>query len=203
MLDTVKELMLFWLFDEKLKDGFRVPCSLISWRCGRIQKVVNSTLAAAETQSLSKGLGELSWIVTLYNELTDPSFDLMEWEARLKRNRVLAMAPDTSSDGLKSSLCIIDAKALFDHLSRETTGPSQDKRTGLEIQAVRQHMNSIAGEERWVPHPHMVVDGLTKRGSNMQALYQLLDSGEFQIVDVAQALEEKRREREERGYNRR
>ncbi|OLP86861.1 Copia protein [Symbiodinium microadriaticum] len=189
-------------FDEKLKDGFRVPCSLMSWRSGRIQKVVNSTLAA-ETQSLSKGLGELSWIVTLYNELTDPSFDLIEWEARLKRNRVLAMAPDTSSDGLKSSLCIIDAKALFDHLSRETTGPSQDKRTGLEIQVVRQHMNSIAGEVRWVPDPHVVVDGLTKRGSNMQALYQLLDSGEFQIVDVAQALEEKRREREERGYNRR
>ena len=189
-------------FDEKLKDGFRVPCSLISWRSGRIQKVVNSTLAA-ETQSLSKGLGELSWIVTLYNELTDPSFDLMEWEAQLKRNRVLAMAPDTSSDGLKSSLCIIDAKALFDHLSRETTGPSQDKRTGLEIQVVRQHMNSIAGEVRWIPHPHMVVDGLTKRGSNMQALYQLLDSGEFQIVDVAEVLEDRRRERQERGYNKR
>ena len=29
-------------FDEKLKDGFRVPCSLISWRSGRIQKAGSS-----------------------------------------------------------------------------------------------------------------------------------------------------------------
>ena len=45
-------------FHEDLREGCRVPCSLISWRSGRIQKVVSSTLAA-ETQSLSKGLGEL------------------------------------------------------------------------------------------------------------------------------------------------
>ncbi|CAE7573255.1 RE1 [Symbiodinium sp. CCMP2592] len=167
-----------------------------------IQKVVNSTLAA-ETQSLSKGLGELSWIVTLFNELTDVNFELVDWEERLKKNRMIAMAPDCSSDGLKSSLCIIDAKALFDHLSRETTGPSQDKRTGLEIQVVRQHMNAIAGEVRWIPHPQMIVDGLTKKGSNMKALYELLDSGEFQIVDMAEALEEKRKEREQLGYNKR
>ncbi|CAE7833764.1 RE2, partial [Symbiodinium necroappetens] len=100
-------------FDEKLKEGYRVPCSMISWRSGRIQKVVNSTLAA-ETQSLSKGLGELSWVVTLFNELTDVNFELVDWEKRLKDNRVLAMAPDTSSEGLKSSLCIIDAKEKYD-----------------------------------------------------------------------------------------
>ena len=71
-------------FDEGLKDGLRVPCSLISWRSGRIQKVVNSTLAA-ETQSrssLSKGLGELCWIVTLFNELMDASFELAEWKRK-------------------------------------------------------------------------------------------------------------------------
>ncbi|CAE6952965.1 GIP [Symbiodinium sp. CCMP2592] len=39
-------------FDDKLKDGYGVPWSMISWRTGLIQKVMNSTLAA-ETQSLS------------------------------------------------------------------------------------------------------------------------------------------------------
>eukprot|EP00439_Symbiodinium_sp_Y106_P047484 s259_g6.t1 len=44
-------------------------------------------------------------------------------------------------------------------------------------------MNAINGEIRWVPHPKMIVDGLTKKGSSMEALYDLLDTGEYQIVD--------------------
>ena len=90
-------------FDEELKDGRKVPCSLISWRSGRIQKVVNSTLAA-ETQSLSKGLGELCWIVTLFNELMDSSFELAEWEERLGKNKVMAITKQSSSEELKGSL---------------------------------------------------------------------------------------------------
>ena len=97
----------------------------------------------------------------------------------------------------------MDAKALFDHLSRESVGPSQDKRTSLEIQVVRQLMNSIKGKIRWVPHPQMIVDGLTKKNGNLEALYQLLISGEYQIVAEAESLENKREERKALGYNRR
>ncbi|CAE7437016.1 RE1 [Symbiodinium sp. CCMP2592] len=189
-------------FDDRLKDGYRVPCSMIAWRSGRIQKVVNSTLAA-ETQSLSKGLGELCWVATLFNELMDVNFKISEWESRLQGNRVVTMAPEDSSEELKGSLCIVDAKALYDHLSKETAGPSSDKRTGLEIQVIRQNMSSINSEIRWVPHPHMVVDGLTKKAANMTALYDLLESGEYQIVNEASALQEKKNEREIRGYNKR
>ena len=64
-------------------------------------------------------------------------------------------------------------------------------------------MNAINGEIRWVPHPKMIVDGLTKKGSSMEALYDLLDTGEYQIVDQSVSLAEKKQERDERGYNRR
>ena len=139
---------------------------------------MNSTLAA-ETQSLSKGLGELCWVVSFFNELIDPKFELAEWETRLQDNKILAIAKDESQDQLKESLCIVDAKALYDHLSRESTGPSQDKRTSLEIQVVRQNMNAIKSVVRWVPHPNMIVDGLTKKFGNMTALHDLLNTGEY------------------------
>ena len=174
-------------FHEDLQRGCRVPCSLISWRSGRIQKVVNST-SAAETQSLSKGLGELCWVITLYNELQDKDFDLALWESQMKKNKVVAVVSEDSDETLKSSLCIVDAKALFDHLSKETTGPSADKRAGLEMQVVRQNMSGINAKIRWVPHPRMVVDGLTKKHANLEALYELLDSGEYQIVSEAHAV---------------
>ena len=189
-------------FHEDLQRGTRVPCSLISWKSGRIHKVVNSTLAA-ETQSLSKGLGELCWVVSIFNELTRTKFDLAKWEEELQQNKMLAITKDESDSELKECLAIVDAKALFDHLSRESVGPSQDKRTSLEIQVVRQLMNSIKGKVRWVPHPQMIVDGLTKKNGNLEAPYQLLLTGEYQIVAEAESLETKRLERESLGYNRR
>ena len=189
-------------FHEDLQKGFRVPCSLITWRSGRIQRVVNSTLAA-ETQSLSKGLGELCWIMSVYNEITDPEFTVEKWESRMARNKVLALVSEESSSDFKEALCIVDAKALYDHLSRESVGPSQDKRTGLEIQVIRQSMNSIRGKIKWVPHPQMAIDGLTKKNASMDSLYQLLDTGEYQVVELAEALQTKKDERERLGYNRR
>ena len=189
-------------FHEDLQKGYRVPCSLVTWKSGRIQRVVNSTLAA-EAQSLSKGLGELCWIMSVYNEMINPHFKIQNWEAEMEKNKILAMAPDTVSADFKEALCIIDAKALYDHLSRESVGPSQDKRTGLEIQIIRQTMNSVHAKVRWIPHPHMAMDALTKKGGNMEALYDLLDSGEFQIVEEAQALKDKKAERHLRGYNKR
>ena len=189
-------------FHEDLQLGTRVPCSLVSWKSGRIHKVVNSTLAA-ETQSLSKGLGELCWVVSIFNELTKPEFDLAKWEEELQQNKMIAITKDESSSELKERLAIVDAKALYDHLSRESVGPSQDKRTSLEIQVVRQLMNSIKGKVRWVPHPQMIVDGLTKKNGNLEALYQLLTTGEYQIVAEAENLENQREERKALGYNRR
>ncbi|CAE7230741.1 RE1, partial [Symbiodinium sp. CCMP2456] len=143
-------------FHEDLQKGYRVPCSLVTWRSGRIQRVVNSTLAA-ETQSLSKGLGELCWIKSVFNEIMNPHFKIENWETEMENNKVLAMAPDSVSTEFKKAICIIDAKALYDHLSRESVGPSQAKRTSLEIQVVRQNMNAINGKIRWIPHPHMAM----------------------------------------------
>ncbi|CAE7227250.1 RE1 [Symbiodinium sp. CCMP2592] len=189
-------------YHQDLHEGKRVPCSLISWKSGRIQKVVNSTLAA-ETQSLSKGLGELCWVVSVFNELVDYNFELVKWEETLKRNRVVTIGSEEADELLQQSLCIVDAKALYDHLSRESIGPSQDKRTSLEIQVVRQNMNSIGAKVRWVPHTKMIVDGLTKKGACMDAMYELLNTGTYQIVAEAQSLQDRLDERVQRGYNRR
>ena len=105
-------------YHQDLHEGKRVPCSLISWKSRRIQKLVNSTLAV-ETQSLPKGLGELCWVVSVFNELVDYDFELVKWEETLKRNRIVTIGSEAADELLqRSSLCIVDAKALYDHLSR-------------------------------------------------------------------------------------
>ena len=156
--------------------------NLLHWRSGKMHRVVNSTLAA-ESQNLSKGLSELAWSVTVYKDLTMESFDLKEWQQTVKNQRVVALAKSNADDTLKRGLCVVDAKSLFDHLVKETVGCTDDKRTAIEMQVIRQSMQETGAVIRWVPHPRMFMDCLTKRSGNRSPLIQLLDTGIFRLCD--------------------
>ena len=166
---------------EALKSG-RGRCNLLHWRSGKINRVVNSTLSA-ETLSLSRGLGELGWTVTVYHELTDRYFDLKRWEKVMRERRTCAFASEQSEQRLRKNICVVDAKSLYDHLSKETLGVADDKRTAIEMQIIRQSMSETATQIRWVPHQLMLVDGLTKKGGNMLPLYSLLRSGQIKVLE--------------------
>ncbi len=170
-----------------LQENQEVRANLLWWRSGRIHRVVNSTLAA-ETQSLSRGLGDLLWILVLIEELKQEEFSIREWPSRLSGKEVTAIASKSSSEGLRESLAIVDAKSLYDHLCKETIG-GQDKRTAIEIQIIREDLNSLSGKIRWVDHPAMIADGLTKvKGSN-ESLYRMMRSGNFKLVAESDHME--------------
>ena len=162
-----------------LKDGRTVLANVLGWRSGKLQRVVNSTLAA-ETQSLSRGLGDLVWTMVLIEELRDSGFVMKNWKERVSAEEVLVIASESSSSELKGSLAIVDAKSLYDLLARETVGGS-DKRTALEIQIIREDLFHLEGQVRWVDHPAMVADALTKLQGNLEPLYRLLADGVFSI----------------------
>ena len=163
-----------------LKKGIKVRTNLLWWRSAKLQRVVNSTLAA-ETQSLSKGIGDLLWMKVMLRELMEEKFNIKEWPAKLASERVVALARDTSSQELQECLAIVDAKSLFDHLSKESIG-GQDKRTAIEIQIIRQELAQMHGEVRWIDHPAMLADPLTKVKGSTKALHDMLSTGAFGIV---------------------
>ena len=121
-------------FDVGIHEGQVVDCNVLYWKSGRIHRVVNSTLAA-ESMSLSRALGDLTWCVTLFNELTLRDFNLKEWETSL-RHRSLRVCPGKSEED--RNLAVVDAKSLYDHLSKETCGHTADRRTAIEMQIIRQ-----------------------------------------------------------------
>ena len=90
------------------------------------------------------------------------------------------MASHQTEETLKGSLAIVDAKSLYDYLSKETVGGS-DRRTALEIQIIREDLTMLDGQVRWIDHPAMVADSLTKIKGNHGPLYSLLKTGEFRI----------------------
>ena len=174
-------------FEEKLLAEGSGKCHILHWRSGKIHRVVNLTLAA-ETQALSRGLAELTWTVTVFNEFITKDFDMRCWQAALAKRRLNALISDESEPELKRGVSIVDAKSLYDHLSKETTGFTDDKRTALEMQVIRQAMAETATGIKWVPHPKMIVDALTKKGGNLGPLYDLIDSGLYRLFESKKKL---------------
>lgn len=162
-----------------LRDGLAVSTNLLGWRSGRLQRVVNSTLAA-ETQSLSRGLGDLLWIMVVVCELSDGKFKVKDWQQKLSAEEVLVLGASHHQDTLKESLAIVDAKSLYDYLAKETVG-GQDRRTAIEIQIIRDDLHHLGGQVRWVDHPAMLADGLTKLKGNNEPLYRMVRDGIFKI----------------------
>ena len=139
--------------EEELHEQGEARANVLAWRSGKLQRVVNSTLAA-ETQALSRGLGDLLWLMVVLEDFTDGRFDLRDWPQRLSAAKVLAMASVESSESLKGALAIVDAKSLYDQLAKETTG-GQDRRTAIEVQIIREDLNALSGHVRWVDHLSM------------------------------------------------
>ena len=111
---------------------------ILVWRSGKLQRVVNSTLAA-ETQSLSRGLGDLAWVMLLMKECTDGKFNIRSWREHVAKEEMMILGSEHTDEYLKESLAVVDAKSLFDHLSKETVGGSE-KRTAIDIQIIRQDL---------------------------------------------------------------
>ena len=163
-------------YEKKMEETGVGRGNLLYWRSAKIHRIVNSTLAA-ETQSLAKGLQELAWSITVYNELGDPNFELKEWEAAAKKRRLKAIAKEDIDETLMKGLCLVDAKSLYDHLVKSTVGSTEDRRTAIEMQLVRQSMQETGTGIRWVNHEKMLVDCLTKRSGNKDPLYRFLATG--------------------------
>ena len=58
------------IHENGLKEDLSTKSNFLWWRSGKLQRVINSTLAA-EIQSLSKGLADLMWTIVIYKELRD------------------------------------------------------------------------------------------------------------------------------------
>ena len=188
-------------FDEELLRGGQATTNLLHWKSGKLQRTVNSTLAA-ETQSLARGVGDLLWMMAMYHKLTGPGFQLLEWRKKIGQKGYTAFSKKQKDERLQEALAVIDAKSLYDLLSNETTGGS-DRRTALDIQVLREELHALQGQIRWIEHLQMPADCLTKKQGRIEPLVKMLEDGTFGITAAAAVLSERRSEREKLGYNKR
>ena len=75
----------------------------------------------------------------------------------------------------------IDAKSVFDALIKECAGNRQDRRTAVDLAIVRETLKAQGSHIRWIPHPLMPADSMTKAdpSAGNDALRHLLRTGKL------------------------
>ena len=56
----------------------------------------------------------------VYKDLATENFDLRNWQNALRDQKMMSLSKADADKTLKRSLCVVDAKSLFDHIVKET-----------------------------------------------------------------------------------
>ena len=157
--------------DVDLVSGKEAKFSIIDWKSWKLKRVCRSSLAA-ETQAFSDALDQLNWIRLFMAELlhSQGSLDFR------RTKEILDTQPE--------AIIITDCKSLYDSVERqESAGLGlQEKRTAIEVTAIRQEMRDSHLSTRWVNSDRQLADILTKPGVDPMTLLLLARRGRWRIV---------------------
>ena len=171
--------------DQTMLEGQESKCSIISWGSKKLPRVARSS-ASAEVQGMSEALEELEYVRFAWGEL----------------NHGL---PNSGSDyckliNLTRACTISDCKVLYDSLNGNSSAGCgmAEKRSAIEVLALRQRITQSQTEVRWV-HSHAEVgDGLTKSNTDaFRRLLQFIQAKTWRIVE--DPLFESARKRKQKG----
>ena len=143
-----------------------------------MKRVVSSTLAG-ETLSLSGSLAELEWLQVMYRDIIHNDVDPTDWFKSTGPFAALLRDGSTLNNRQESTV-IVDAKSVFDTLTRNCSGSKEDKRC-----AIKQSLSATGSVVHWVPHWAMPAGVMTKSDitKGNYALENLLRTGQFRLLN--------------------
>ena len=131
--------------DRALLRGMAAPFTLVSWRAHRVKRVVASA-SAAEAMGLSEAIAHGDWVRAFWSEVV-LGLSLREWREQ---------------DNLLHLISVSDSKGNYDHLHNETVGPSEDRRSAVDLAIIREDLSKPQMFLRWVDGKAQVADSLTE-----------------------------------------
>ena len=129
--------------------------ALISWKSGKIQRVVKSTLAA-EGLALSEGLDEAIYIKHIICETLGFNIE----------NDILPIIGITDHEGLYKNI--------------RSTKLVSEKRLRIDLASIKENLNNgVINDIQLCQSEQQLADVLTKRGVNGVKLLSVLQTGKF------------------------
>ena len=191
--DATQEAWLVALADKRVMTDERAKVSVLAWRSAKLKRRVASTLAG-ETLALSAALAEAEWIQVPLRDIVYGDVEVPDWRRSLAPLSAI-LRRECSLGGRLPQLHVVDAKSCYDALQREGQSSARDRRTAIEMAIIAEALGKAGGVVRWVPHPRMPVDSLTKDdiGKANVALHELIQSGHLILVDETEELVQRQR----------
>ena len=172
-----------FFYDRALPESQSLQHITVSaWKSYRLRRRTVNTLSS-ETQALVRGLGSVHWYRVLILETLGLQFSAREWQSSVKQ---------------LPFVCITDSKSLFDVVRKCMNPASQcdDKRISIDIALIKQELNQLNGQIRWIDGRTMIADSLTKTGTKGDYLRHILRTGQWCLLEEGAALQKKLLERQ-------
>ncbi|CAK0887597.1 unnamed protein product, partial [Prorocentrum cordatum] len=115
------------------------------------------------------------------------------WNSGTSCPFAVALVDECAIAEASEGVAVVDAKSLFDTLSKNCGGAKADRRNAIEMAIVRDSMTAEGTVVRWVPHCKMPADALTKvdPGRGNFALTDLMHKGMLALTDESGSLDER------------
>ena len=132
--------------DMPLLAGLASLVAQISQRPHSVKRFVASA-SAAEVMGLSEALAQSDWVRALWSEMV-LGLSPHEWRGRKE------VPPPVS---------VTDSKGNYDHLRNDAIGPSEDRRSAIDMAIIREDLSRPQMFLRWIYGKAQVADALTTK----------------------------------------
>ena len=157
------------------------PVTQVSWRSHRVQRVVASA-SAAEAMGLCEAIAQGDWVRASWSEVV-LGLNLRKWR---EQENVPHLIPAT------------DSKGKYDHLYYETVGPSEDRRSAVDLAIIREGLSRPQMFLRWVDGKAQGADALTTLHDDGDLLRAVCRQALTVLVEAPEIMAARRQERRER-----
>ena len=155
--------------DRALLEGMAAPVTLVSWRSHRVKRVVVLLQQKPWVTGCVLSGARWCWV--------------REWREQ---------------ENVPPLISVTDSKGNYDHSHNETVGPSEDRRSAIDLAITREDLSRPQMFLRWVDGKAQVADALTKLHGDGDLLRAVCRQA-FTVLDEApETMAAKRQEKSER-----
>ena len=153
--------------DMSLLAGLAAPVTLVSWRSHRSNRVVTCA-SVAEAIVLPGAIAQSNWVrkrvVASASAAEAEAIAQGDWVRALWSEMVLGLSLRELRErkDVPPLISVTDSKGSYAHLHNETIGPSEDRRSAIDLAIIREDLFRPQMFLRWVDGKASVADALTK-----------------------------------------
>ena len=116
---------------------------------------------AAETLALSGATAEAQWLQVPWRDTVFSDVPRPEWY-RAQSHFSVVLSSQCQLSEAAQGLAVVDAKSVFDALSKNSAGSRAGRRNAVELAVLRGSLSAVGPRFRWVPLWRMPADPLAK-----------------------------------------